>query len=131
LEIGPRDLEKNEVTLATRCPGSRRPVPLGHVAEMVRKDLDLVQQELFTRALDLRKKMTRHVSKLDQLSELLESEGGFGIAPWCGSRECEDTVQEQTKATIRAVPFEKEGEGEPCLVCGLPSPQDVYFAKAY
>jgi prolyl-tRNA synthetase len=131
VEIGPKDLEERQAILVARYPGSRRPVPLAQVAEWVAKDLEIMQQGLFKRALDLRKKMTRGVSKLGQLSELMESESGFGIAPWCGSRECEDTVQEQTKATIRVVPFQKEGEGHPCLVCGRPSPQDVFFAKAY
>jgi prolyl-tRNA synthetase len=131
LEIGPRDLEKNQVTLASRCSGGRRPVPMDEVAEWVQKDLDIGQQELSRRAQDLREKMTTHALTLDTLADLMESEGGFGIAPWCGSRACEDKVQERTKATIRVVPFEKEGEGRPCLVCGQPSLQEVYFAKAY
>jgi prolyl-tRNA synthetase len=131
IEIGPRDLEKDQVTFAMRCPDMRRPVPRRAVGEWVEKDLGMVQRELLKRALELRKRMTRAVSRLDLLHEFVESEGGFAIAPWCGARECEDAVQERTKATIRVIPFEKQGEGRPCLVCGKPSPQDVYFAKAY
>ncbi len=131
LEIGPRDLEKNQVTLASRCSGTRGPAPIERVTERVETDLDAVQRELFERALELREGMTRRVSTLDQLSEYVESVGGFAIAPWCGSRACEDEVQDRTKATIRAVPFEKEGEGRPCLVCGQAAPQEVFFAKAY
>jgi len=45
--------------------------------------------------------------------------------------KCEEQVKEETKATIRTIPFDREEEKGKCIVCGSPSNGRVIFAKAY
>ncbi len=54
------------------------------------------------------------------------------MGPWCGDGECEKKVQEETKATIRCIPFEGQDavKGD-CVHCGKKAEHIVLFAKAY
>jgi len=65
-----------------------------------------------------------------EFKRILEGPEGFLWAHWCGLAECEAKIKEETKATIRAIPFQ-EGEGGKCIRCGEASVQRVVFAKAY
>jgi prolyl-tRNA synthetase len=58
-------------------------------------------------------------------------EGGFVWAHWDGTRETEDKIQEETKATIRCIPFDGPAEAGACMVTGEPSAKQVVFARAY
>jgi prolyl-tRNA synthetase len=61
----------------------------------------------------------------------LETQGGFFLAHWDGTVETEEKIQQETKATIRCIPFEFGKEEGKCMVTGKPSTQRVVFAKAY
>jgi prolyl-tRNA synthetase len=56
---------------------------------------------------------------------------GWAFSWWCGSKECEARVKEETKATTRNIPFEQPKETGTCIVCGNTAVQRVYFARAY
>jgi prolyl-tRNA synthetase len=74
------------------------------------------------------------VDSMDRLREIVEGEGGFVYAGWCGSAECEERVKDETKATIRCIPFEEfrsDEAPERCLVCGGAVEHEVVWAKAY
>ena len=60
-----------------------------------------------------------------------EIHGGFARSHWCGSAECEATVKEDLKVTIRCIPFDSQPEPGACVVCGAPSPRRVLWAKSY
>jgi len=62
---------------------------------------------------------------------LLENKGGFVYAHWDGTRETENKIKEETKATIRCIPLEGNEESGKCMVTGNPSTKKVLFAKAY
>ena len=57
--------------------------------------------------------------------------GGFLWAHWDGTRETEDRIAAETKATIRCIPFDRPTETGKCMVTGKPSQGRVVFAKAY
>jgi prolyl-tRNA synthetase len=65
-----------------------------------------------------------------EFKELIE-QGGFVWGHWDGTRETEDKVQEETKATIRCIPFDGPTEPGACMVTGKPSAKRVVFARAY
>ena len=65
------------------------------------------------------------------MGEILEAGGGFLLAPWCGSAECEKAVSAQNGATIRVIPFDSPDEAGACVVDGRPSERRVLFARAY
>ncbi|HIE50860.1 MAG TPA: proline--tRNA ligase [Armatimonadetes bacterium] len=131
VEIGPRDLEKQQAVLARRDTGEKRPVPLPQVRGRVETTLEAMQQDLYERALAFREANTFPVDTYQEFQEILAEKGGFLLAHWCGDSACELAIQEETKATIRCLPLEASEEAGECVRCGKPSSRRVVFAKAY
>ena len=76
----------------------------------------------------------RGVTDYGKLKELIEADAGFVFAGWCGSAECETKVKEETKATIRCLPFEEfrsKTAPETCTVCGATAQHEAVWARAY
>ena len=131
LELGPRDLEKDQVTLATRLGGPKEPIAASALAEQLPKMLDAFHAALFDRALTFRQKNTFPVDTWQQFKEQIEVPGGFLMCHWDGTRQTEERIQEETKATIRCIPFDQVAEEGRCVYSGNPSRGRVVFAKAY
>jgi prolyl-tRNA synthetase len=79
----------------------------------------------------LRDENTHEVDSYDEFKKLIEEPGGFLLAHWDGTRETEDRIASETKATIRCIPFDRKVESGKCMVTGKPSVGRVVFAKAY
>jgi prolyl-tRNA synthetase len=71
------------------------------------------------------------VKNYEEFKEVLKEKGGFIKAAWCGSPECEAKIKEETGATIRLKPFEKETTTERCVFGGEEAQEIVYFARSY
>ncbi len=131
IELGPRDLEQGSVTTVKRPNRSKAPVPLSGLEERVPQLLEEVQREMLEAARARRDAATFTVDSWDGFRERNESTGGFLLAHFCGSSECENSIQEETKATVRCLAFGQPEEAGRCVRCGGPSPRRVHFAKAY
>ncbi|MFQ6102825.1 MAG: proline--tRNA ligase [Candidatus Glassbacteria bacterium] len=131
IEIGPKDVSEKSVLMVRRDTGEKMTVPLERVVAVVGEVLDSIQENLYMRAKKLRDENTYTVDDYEAFRNVMESEGGFISAHWCGGPNCEEVVKEQTKATIRCIPFDSENEEGRCIVCQKASPQRVIFAKAY
>ncbi len=139
IEIGPRDLAKGQLALARRVlsEGESRKefLPEEEVLSTLESRLDEFQAFLFERARERREANShRGVTTLEELAAIMEGEGGFVYAGWCGKDGCEERVQEETKATIRLLPdeeFRSEVAPEKCLVCGSLAADEVVWARAY
>ncbi len=132
IEIGPRDLEKNQAVFVRRDTREKFPVPLDEVVHRAEEVLEEIQRDLFKRSEDFTRENTREAKDYEEFREILEERRGFVVAPWCGREECELKVKEETKATIRLIPPEGESvEGKKCIVCGRPAKHVVYFARSY
>jgi len=132
MEVGPRDVAKNQVMLARRATGEKGPVSLDGIGETVRQELDAIQAGMFQRALDRREANTRRLDDYEAFkTQMQEGLPGFVRAHWCGGGECEARVQEETKATIRCLPLDADQERGACLCCGKESQGRAVFAKAY
>ncbi len=131
IEIGPRDVENNQVTLVRRDTREKIPVSVDSLAIRVGEVLEQIQKDLFNRALEFRAANTFRANDYADFKKILEEKGGFIEAHWCGSAECEEKVKDDTKATIRSIPFERETESGKCIICGKESDGRVVFAKAY
>jgi len=128
IEIGPRDVQKNQVVLVRRDTREKEFVPISELKNKVLKVLDDIQKNLFERAKKFRDENTREVSTFEELASTVEKKRGFVGAFWCGDEKCEVEVKEKTAATIRFIsPDSKEGK---CVLCGKTG-HLVYFAKAY
>ena len=131
LEVGPKDLEKNQVVLARRDNGQKTPVSQDGLDRTVLDLLDTIQKSLFERALEFREKHSYRIDDYSKFNEILDGEGGFIWSHWCGSGECEDRVKDETKATIRNIPMQSKAEEGKCIKCGARSERRVIFARAY
>jgi prolyl-tRNA synthetase len=131
IEIGPRDLENGQAVLASRVSGEKRVVSLERIVAEVQQMLTDVHDELYQRALAFMNENLRSVDTLDELKTSDEKLRGFVLAGWCGSRECESKVKEETGATSRNIPFEPSEQKSTCLVCSQQAKHTVAFARAY
>lgn len=129
--IGPRDLENNQAEVARRDTQEKQSVSLDNISEFIKTLLDDIQNNLFQKALDYRSENIQKVDTYDEFKTKLESDGGFFLAHWDGTAETEELIQQETKATIRCLPLDDDGEEGVCMVTGKPSKQRVIFAKAY
>jgi prolyl-tRNA synthetase len=131
LELGPRDIQADQVTLAPRLTGEKETVPLPKVADAVRDALDASQRGLLDQAREFRDAHTFRPEDLAEMAALLEDPGGFMVTGWCGSEECEAKVKAETKATLRFLPIEPSAPDAPCVVCGRPAVDEATWALAY
>jgi prolyl-tRNA synthetase len=130
LGIGPRDLKNNNVELARRDTREKNIVSQDGLAERVTDLLDEIQHGLYDRAVQRREETTQSVDTYAAFQEAINA-GGFVWAHWDGTPETEARIQEETGATIRCIPFEREGESGTDMLTGEPSEGRVVFAKAY
>jgi prolyl-tRNA synthetase len=133
IEIGDRDLSAAAVTIARRDTGDKRQIPLTRAAAVVDELLSDVQRSLFQTACDERERRTlRDPSSYDEMIEYLRDAAGFVAAPWCGRRECEARVKDESSATIRCLPLaEQPVRAGMCLCCGRTAVAAAVWAQAY
>ena len=131
LEIGPKDLAKGQVMVVRRDTGEKMAVKEEKLVETVEKLLNNIQENLFNKAKSFLQKNIREVSDYNKFKEVIEKKRGLIKTYWCGNEDCEDKIKEETKASIRCIPFEQEEASGKCIYCGKESSTLVYFARAY
>jgi len=131
IAIGPKDLEKGTVEIARRDTLTKQFVNQEDVADFVEKLLNDIQDNLFNKAINFRADNTTNVESYEEFKKVLDEKGGFILAHWDGTRETEETIKEETKATIRCIPIDGVQEMGKCMLSGKPSNQRVIFARAY
>lgn len=131
MEIGPHDVENEQVVLVRRDDGKKEVVPQDALKERVIELLGEIQSSLSERCRKFRDENTLDIGDLKEFSEKMEAPGLFARSYWCGSAECEAAIKKQTKATIRCIPFDAEEGKGPCVFCGKESGRRVIFARAY
>lgn len=135
IEIGPKDMAKNQVCIARRDVADRAKkkqfIPQDAMIEAVRRLLMEIQTDMFARAKEFRDRSTRLVSSYDQFRQILEAERGFVAGPWAGNSDDEARIKNETKATLRCIPLEQPPSVGPCFFTGKPANRIAYFARAY
>jgi prolyl-tRNA synthetase len=139
IEVGPKDIAKGQLMLVQRVVfgEAQRKEALDEAAAIASlpQRLSDLQAALLQAARDRREANShRGITDYAEMSSRIEADGGFYFAGWCGSTECEQKVKEDTKATIRVLPFEEFRSAhapERCVVCGSPSEAEAVWARAY
>ncbi len=135
VELGPKDLAQNACVLARRdLPGKEAKVmgvPLAETPGRIVDMLKAMQKALFDRAKAFRDANTCEVNSYDEFQAKIDNPGGFLLAHWDGTRETEDRIAAETKATIRCIPFERGHDAGKCVLTGKTSAGRVVFARAY
>lgn len=131
VEIGPRDLENGQAVLVRRDTGEKEAVSLDVLPERIHGLLAEIQKNMFEKAKRFRDENTVFTDDYEEFKRTIEEKRGFVVSHWCGDGQCELTIKEETKATIRCIPFHLEPSPGKCVRCGKESNQQVYFARAY
>jgi prolyl-tRNA synthetase len=131
IEIGPKDIEKQQVVLVNRINRDKLFVKKEELVPTLNKMLDTIQRQLYDRALAAREENTREATDFDQLVNVIENQKGLVKAGWCESNDCEVKVKDKVAATIRVIMDQKEEKFGKCSVCGKEAKHTVLFAKAY
>jgi prolyl-tRNA synthetase len=133
IEIGPKDIDKQQVVLARRDTGEKQFVPQAELATRTSATLDAIQANMYTRAKKFMDDNTFRVDTWDDFKARTAGEGGAGflLSHWCGGTACEKQIQEETRATIRCIPFDQVKETGGCIRCGAKSEGRVAFGKSY
>lgn len=131
IAIGPRDLEKRTVELARRDTLTKETVSKDDIVSRVQDLLVEMQRALFDKAKNFRDTHITKVDTYDEFKDILENKTGFVSAFWDGTKETEERIKTETKATIRCIPLNVKEEEGVCVYSGKPAQMRVLFAKAY
>jgi prolyl-tRNA synthetase len=131
LELGPKDIEKDQCVLVRRDTREKLFVPQAGLPERVRELLTTLQADLLERARRFMNDNTTRVSTYHEFKQVMAEKRGFLIAPWCGQADCEAAIKADTKATVRVLPLDADPRPGQCVRCDRPAPGEVYFAQAY
>jgi len=131
LEVGPRDLDNNQVVLVRRDSSEKLIVPQDGLSETVAQLLDQIHDNMYRTAEASMTIQSRRAETLAQLTTIISEQRGFVLAGWCGSNACETAVKEASGATSRNIPFDPPENMKQCVACGSDAVHTVWFARAY
>ncbi len=131
IAIGPRDIDNNTAEIARRDTLTKETINSSAIVKHVKFLLDDIQKNIFRKASEFRKENTFYTDKWDEFVDITENRGGFIMAHWDGTGETEEKIKEETKATIRCIPFDSPEEEGKCIYTGKPSKRRVLFARSY
>ena len=131
LEIGPKDIEKNQCVLVRRDNREKYFVSLDELETKIPELLKAVNDGLYEKALKRREEMTYTANNLEEIKDIAENKPGFIKSMWCGSLECEEKLKEEVGITSRCMPLVQEDLGNKCVCCGKPATKMIYWGKAY
>ena len=131
IAIGPRDIENNTIEIARRDTLAKETITASRSVDHVKMLLEDIQKNIFRKATEFRNENTFYTDKWDEFIDILENRGGFIMAHWDGTGATEEKIKEETKATIRCIPFDSPEEEGKCIYTGKPSKRRVLFARSY
>src|SRR5574341_576718 len=136
MEVGPKDVQNGTVALARRdIPGKEGKsfVPQGDIIVTVTRMLNDIQRNMLQQATAFRDANLHRTHSYDEFKEVVQD--GWALLWHCGTRECEDQIKEDTRASSRCFPLDlnekQSSDGQVCEVCGKPAQGLAYFARAY
>lgn len=129
IEVGPRDLEKGEVTLVTRHDRQKQQLKLEDVTLSMDRILEDMHQTLYNKAVIQMNQNTYEAKTYDEFKEYIKR-GGY-VSMSIADEEAEIQIKKDTTATARVIPFKQHLITEICPVTGRQATQTVWFARAY
>ena len=130
VEIGPKDIAKNQVVLVSRHNQVKTNIDMNSSNEKISSELKNIQKEMFDAAKKILNERIVRVSEYQQFKEELEN-GKMIDCSWCGNQTCEDKIKEETSADLRVIPFGNTEKSETCIYCKNSGTTNVLFAKGY
>ena len=128
MEVGPKDVQKNQVILARRDTGEKLQVKLVNLAGNINNLLNNIQDNLLKNSENNLKSNIKNYTDYNKYKKDIKKENFFALVNWCESKKCEDQIKYDTKATARVYAENKSGK---CIVCAKETNKQIYLAKAY
>jgi len=130
IEIGPKDIAKNQIVLARRHNQTKISLDMDGLTEKTLSELKNIQKEMFDAAKKILDERVVRVSEYQQFKKELEN-GKMIDCSWCGNQTCEDKIKEETGADLRVIPFDNTQKTETCIYCKNSGTTNVLFARGY
>jgi len=139
IEVGLRETERREVTIACRTSGQKITAPIDALSQVLPDLIRRRDQELAEDASLFFEAATADAETMDELIEVLNKHRGFVRVPFCSINQegeaCAEILKREAHGIIVCgVPLENEGSQHPdsvCIVCGKPSQELVYSARSF
>jgi prolyl-tRNA synthetase len=133
MEIGPRDVQNNSVMLVRRDNRVKEPVSVDALETRLPELLEEVQKAMYQRALDFRQQNTHYTESYDEFKQIIAEKRGFVRVKWAEDSAAETAIKEETKATLRVIPFDQPEGGVQgkCIYTGKPATCEAIFARSY
>ena len=133
MEIGPRDVRNESVMLVRRDNRAKEPVEIGALEARLPELLEEVQQALFQRAKAFQAQNTHYTESYEEFKQIIAEKRGFVRVKWAEDTAAELAIKEETKATLRVIPFDQPEGGVQgkCIYTGKPATCEAVFARAY
>ncbi len=131
IEIGPRDLQNNHITLVRRDTLEKITINKEDGIAKVKELLTTIQKNLYDRAKNRRDSMIYKLNTYEELKEMAKKQGGFAYVNWCGNISCEDKIKADLGLKSRCIPLKNESVDNVCICCGQKAVTKIYFGKQY
>ena len=131
IEIGPRDVANREVVVVRRDTGEKTPMPMDGLREKLETLLEDIQRNLFETACARMEANTHTVDSYDEYKARVDTGGFYRVFLDYANPEVEQRLQEDTRTTIRCIPFDAPEEEGPCMITGKPCKSRVLAAQSY
>ena len=131
IELGPRDLEKNQCVIVRRDNREKYFIPLENVESKIRELLQEVHNGIWNKAYKNMKDRTFEIDSVEELKNIFSKTTGFVKTGWCENRECEGRLKEEIGITSRCQLFDQEDVQSKCILCGRPAKKQIIWGKAY
>lgn len=127
IEIGPKDIAKESVTIARRDTGEKSQVQTSGIINAVKKELEEMHKRLYSNSKKFLEEHTKTAKSFSELKKYVD--GNRVLIEWCGDGACEAKIKEETGAKSTGMPFDAKVSGN-CAVCSKKAKHTVYFAKS-
>lgn len=131
LEVGPKDIENNQVVLVRRDTREKMIVSMDDLEARIPALLDEIHDALYKKAVKRQEEMTTTVTTPEEMRDAADNKPGFIKAMWCNELACEEKIKEVYGLSSRCMPFEQEKVADTCICCGKETDTMVYWGKAY
>lgn len=131
IEIGSKEVEKKSLTVVRRDNGKKVLLKKNEAVEEISHLLEEIQTDLFLAARSFMAENTYEAENYSEFKDTMAKSRGFIKAFWCENPVCEEKIKQETKATIRVIPFEQPEDIGKCIYCKKSGKVLAYFAQSY
>lgn len=132
IEIGPKDIENNQVVVVRRDNREKIVVSLDDIATKLRDILETIQNDMYNKAKAFLDSHIDTAVTMEEMVEKFKNNRGLIKACWCGDEECEGEVKYATGgAATRCLIEDEEMISDKCIFCGKPAKHMAYWGKSY